>query len=372
MTLMRVARLHEVGQPLRVEQIDKPAPGPGEVLVKVTACGLIPNAFNVVNGRTPFTLPDLPAVFGLDTSGVIEAVGEKVLGLRAGQRVYVNPHITCDTCAQCRRGREDMCAHGCLRGYMTTTEAGAELINRYPIGGLSEFVVSPARKILVLPDGVDSYTAARFGYIGTSYGGLRKGGLGPGQTLLINGVTGTLGVAAVAIALGLGATKILGIGRNTDIMARLEALAPDRVVTCSSEECDDLPGWVADHVGPDGVDVFYDCLGVGGNGATTDTLMRTVTPGGHAMLAAGGVDADITRSYTDLMAQDISVRAVGWSNAAQFDELAALVGAGVIDFSLLEHRTFALDDVNDAFTVVGDRPGGFTNIVVLPTPRSDK
>ena len=65
-----------------------------------------------------------------------------------------------------------------------------------------------------LPDNVSFEAAARFGYFGTAYAALKKIGVGPGQTLLINGISGQLGLNAASLALAMGATKILGTGRN--------------------------------------------------------------------------------------------------------------------------------------------------------------
>lgn len=93
---MRVARLVEVGKPLQVGEADKPIPGPRDVLVKVEACSLVPNTANLLrNSVEGFWLQPLPAVFGLDVSGTIEALGEHVQNLEIGDRVYVNPHLTC-------------------------------------------------------------------------------------------------------------------------------------------------------------------------------------------------------------------------------------------------------------------------------------
>ncbi|PWV57230.1 alcohol dehydrogenase catalytic domain-containing protein [Nocardiopsis sp. L17-MgMaSL7] len=365
MPKINAARLHVPGHPLQVETVDKPAPGPKEVLVKVAACGLVPNSYNVVNGHTPFTLPDLPAVFGLDAAGTVEAVGEHVLGIEVGEQVYVDPHMTCDTCHQCRKGRQDLCVHGCLRSYMATRSDG-RLLNQNRTGGLSEYLLAPDARVARLPESIDLLTAARFGYIGTSFGALCKGELRPGQTLLINGVTGTLGVAAVAIALGMGATRILGVGRNRKLLARVQQMAPDRVETVSSEDGVDLAAWARGRTGGAGVDVLYDCLGVGGQGNSTNALLRGVKPGGCAVLAAGGVEGQISQSYAEVVARDVRVLASNWFTSGEIDQMIAMIAAGVIDLSFLEHRPFPLAQVNDAFELVGSRPGGFANVVVLP------
>ncbi|MFD6059495.1 alcohol dehydrogenase catalytic domain-containing protein [Rhodococcus wratislaviensis] len=365
MSKINVARLVVLGKPLEVGIADKPVPGPKDVLVKVAACGLVPNSFNVVKGYAPFTLPELPAVFGLDVAGTIEAVGEHVLGLEVGQSVYVDPWMTCDTCHQCRRGRRDLCPYGYLRGYMTTTERGGQLINQYPIGGLSEYVLAPDARIARLPEEIDLLTAARFGYIGTSFAALLKGGLGPGKTLLINGVTGTLGVAAVAIALGMGATKILGIGRNRELLERVRRMAPGRVETISSEDGVDLVAWAKDRTGSLGVDMMYDCLGVGGDVHSTDVLLRAVKDGGRAVLVGAGEGA-ISQAYFDVLMHEVHAVGSKWFSSAEADQLIAMVAAGVIDLSFLDHRRFGLAEVNDAVELVGSRPGGFLNVVVLP------
>ncbi|KZF12591.1 hypothetical protein A2J03_17565 [Rhodococcus sp. EPR-157] len=156
-------------------------------------------------------MPDLPAAFGLDVSGVIEQVGEHVLNLEVGDHVYVDPHLTCDTCHQCRRGRSDLCRYNSLRGYAALTPDGPKLLNQHPLGGLSEYVVAADRNVAVLPKHLDLRTAARFGYLGTSFAALKKGGFAPGSTVLINGVTGTLGVAAVHQARCM--YRCAGVGR---------------------------------------------------------------------------------------------------------------------------------------------------------------
>lgn len=104
MPRINVARLVDLNKPLEVGTVEKPTPGPKDVLVKVEACCLVPNSFNIVTGKAKFSVPEMPCVFGLDAAGIIEAVGEHVVGLSVGDRVYVDPYLTCDTCHQCRRG----------------------------------------------------------------------------------------------------------------------------------------------------------------------------------------------------------------------------------------------------------------------------
>jgi alcohol dehydrogenase len=106
MSEIKVARVVSTEKPLELGTAKKPVPGPKDVLVKVEACSLVPNTYNLVTGKAPqsATMAMAPMVFGLDVSGVIESLGEHVLNLKVGDRVYVNPWLTCDTCHWCHRG----------------------------------------------------------------------------------------------------------------------------------------------------------------------------------------------------------------------------------------------------------------------------
>jgi alcohol dehydrogenase len=243
------------------------------------------------------------------------------------------------------------------------------MLTHYPLGALSEYLLSPDVNLALLPDSIDFATASRFGYIGTSFGGLKKAEIGPGKVLLINGVTGTLGYAAVAIGLGLGCTKILGIGRNKERLAQVEGLCPKgRVKTISSEEgIEAVSSWIKQQTNGLGPDALYDCLGNGGDANATSALINTIKTGGRAVLAAGGAEGKIVQTYLQAMSRDVAVLGTMWFTTAEIDELIALIHAGVIDFGFLDHKTFPLAKVNEAFELVGNRPGGAVNVVVQPS-----
>src|SRR5438552_17244887 len=100
-TTMIAARLHQYGEPMTLDRIPIPEPRPTDVLVEVKACGIVPNLVRVVSnfygsqGPDPKLMPPLPAIFGLDPTGVIAKVGDQVRSVRAGDRVYVNPARSC-------------------------------------------------------------------------------------------------------------------------------------------------------------------------------------------------------------------------------------------------------------------------------------
>jgi len=245
------------------------------------------------------------------------------------------------------------------------TPAGEPVLERYPIGGYAEYTLAPDTNIVVLPSTIDFPTAARLGYLGTSYAGLKKARVGPGSTVLINGATGNLGYAAVATALALGAVKILGVGRNLDRLEQIKSLSPNRIEICSSNNTENIPAWVAQHA-PGGVDALFDCLGIGGKAESTVELIRTIRRGGEAVLAAGAVQGDIARSYAETMGHNVGVRGTMWFDSKEIDELVVLIGAGVVDLSFIEHRQSDLEHINDAVKAMEERVGGAVNVVITP------
>ncbi len=88
MATMLAARLHEIGQPMQLERVDVPAPRPTDVVVKVEACNIVPNLTNVLATYAEWfpylPLPKLPAIFGLDSAGVVAEVGSQVRGPASG------------------------------------------------------------------------------------------------------------------------------------------------------------------------------------------------------------------------------------------------------------------------------------------------
>jgi D-arabinose 1-dehydrogenase-like Zn-dependent alcohol dehydrogenase len=158
MTTMLAARLHEIGKPMQLEQIPVPAPRPTDVLVQVKACNLVPNLKNVLATYAEWfpylPLPRLPAIFGLDSAGVVAQVGSMVTGVNVGDRVYVNPGLSCGGCRACRQGEDQNCPAYTFMGYFGFGPDAQQLFDAYPYGGLAEYLTAPQRNLVKLPGSV--------------------------------------------------------------------------------------------------------------------------------------------------------------------------------------------------------------------------
>ena len=178
---MRVARSYGPGD-VRIEQVEDPEPGPGEVVCEVLACGVC------ASDVTDWYVADrLPAVLGHEPVGVVRAVGDEVATVAAGDRVAIHHHAPCGECRRCRRGHETMCEQ-----FRATA---------LDPGGFAEQVrlrAALTAELLVLPDGLDPVAATFTEPLACVLRAQRRAGLRPGDSLLVvgAGVNGLLQIAA--------------------------------------------------------------------------------------------------------------------------------------------------------------------------------
>lgn len=178
---MRAMLLDAPGRPLRLAHIPVPSPGPGEVVVRVEACGVCRTDLHVVDGELPE--PKLPLVPGHEIVGRIAALGEGVAQFRIGERVGI-PWLgwTCGECRFCRAGKENLCEKALFTGYTRD-------------GGYAEYTLADARYCFPVAESYDAAEAAPLlcaGLIG--YRSLRM--TGEGRTLGLYG----FGAAAHIVA----------------------------------------------------------------------------------------------------------------------------------------------------------------------------
>jgi propanol-preferring alcohol dehydrogenase len=143
---MKAMVLHAPGRPLRLAELPRPEPGPGELLLRVTACAVCRTDLHVVDGELPS--PALPLIPGHEIVGIVEATGPGASRFAAGTRLGV-PWLgwTCGDCTFCLAGAENLCAAARFTGYTRQ-------------GGYAEFAVADERFCFLLPDVYDDVHAA--------------------------------------------------------------------------------------------------------------------------------------------------------------------------------------------------------------------
>lgn len=191
---MRVARLYAWGD-VRVEEEPVPIPGPGEVLIRVTACGVCGS-----DALVWYVERKAPAVLGHEPVGEVVALGPGVRGFREGERIFVHHHAPCMGCEECRRGLWSNCA--------------VWKRNQLRPGGFAEYAVvgaeSVARDTLPLPEGMADEVGVFVEPLATCVRALkRRGRLEAGDGVLVIGL-GSMGQLLVSLARAYGAGVVVG------------------------------------------------------------------------------------------------------------------------------------------------------------------
>lgn len=363
---MRAMRVHDASGRFVLDTIPRPTLlRPTDVLVQVKASGVVPNLRNVMShygDRAYLTVPDLPAIYGLDTAGVVAEVGSAVTGLTPGDRVYINPGRSCGSCHACRVGEPINCEAYTFQGYFGFGPKSKKIYEQYPYGGFCEYATAPVDGLVKLPEAVSFETAARFGYLGTAYAGLRKGGVRAGSTVLIVGATGTLGLGATQIARAMGATRVLCVARNEALLARLQALDPRRIRTFSYGT-GSMAEWAHRETDGMGVDVVIDAIGPGSPHQVTRDAIGTLRRGGK-LVEIGSMTDPLPINMHEMMCSAISLIGSVWFTVGEGQDLANMITAGTLDLEMFEHHRYPLDQANEALSDAEKRAGGFVNVVV--------
>ena len=188
---MKAAVVHAFGQPLRIEEVKVPLPGPGQILVKIEACGVCHTDLHAAEGDWPVK-PSLPFIPGHEGVGYVAAVGSGVKRVKEGDRVGVPwLYTACGCCEHCLTGWETLCESQQNTGYS---------IN----GGYAEYVLADPNYVGILPKNVDFLEIAPILCAGvTVYKGLKETEVKPGEWVVISGIGG-LGHMAVQYAKAMG------------------------------------------------------------------------------------------------------------------------------------------------------------------------
>lgn len=213
---MQAAVLHRIGDPLVIETRQVPEPGHGEILIRVTACGVCHSDLHAVKGDWD-PLPSLPLIPGHEVTGHVAAVGSGVTGFAVGQTIGVPwMYSACGNCEFCLAGMETICLRAEATGYTRP-------------GGYAEFLIADAAYCGTIPEGADLYEMAPVLCAGvTTYRGIKRSGARPGQWLAVIGIGG-LGHIAVQYARAMG-LRVAAIDVHDEKLAAASGLGAEIVV----------------------------------------------------------------------------------------------------------------------------------------------
>jgi 2-desacetyl-2-hydroxyethyl bacteriochlorophyllide A dehydrogenase len=316
-----------------------PAPGPGQVLIRMSVVGICGSDVHAAHGRHPFV--PLPYHPGHEVVGTVDAVGDGA-GLPLGTRVVIEPILACGSCKYCRDGRYNLCA--------TMTFFGCTA----PTGGLADLFVVPADRVVAIPDHLNDLQAVLIEPLSTPIHAVRLAGPDlTGKTVAILGA-GTIGLLTLAAARHAGAARIA----VTDTLAAKRDLA--RRLGADSVHDAGAPGTIdaiRDDLGTS-ADIVFDCVAV----QQTVNQAIAIALNGGTVVVIGVPAAPVTVPLPEI--QDLQVRIQGSATYTRddFRRAITILEAGLVNPDDFVTARYPLTQVAAAFE---DASGGHQVKVVV-------
>ena len=334
---MKAMVLRAFGQPLELAEMPRPQVGPADVLVRVRACGIGLTVVNLL--ATPGRVTAYPRIPGHEIAGDVVEVGDAVRTVKTGQRVTNHFYLTCGQCKQCRAGRETLCLN--QRGNI-----GAAID-----GGYAEYVALPERNMVPIPDGVSYVDAAvASDAIATPYHACHKEArLGPGDSVLIVGAGGGVGIHMVQMARLCGA-RVLAADIGDDKLALAKSMGADEVIDARNAK---LPDAVKALTNGLGVDAAIDIVA---SRATLEAALQSLAVGGRLVIIGAqpqpvyGIEPGFTVNPLEFLHRGLELHSSRYVNVAEIAHTLELVRLKRI--KPVVTQTFALERVKEAHELI--------------------
>ncbi|MFC8042961.1 zinc-binding dehydrogenase [Nocardia sp. NPDC057353] len=336
---------------LVIEDIPRPSPRRGEVLLRVTACGVCHTDLHVLRSEVAFPTP---AVLGHEVSGVVAELGPDVDGVAVGDEVVCSFIMPCGDCRHCVRGMEDLCekffAYNRLKGALydgesRLTAADGSPLAMYSMGGLAEYCVVPATDVFRVPDGVALNQVSILGCSTfTALGALRTAELGVGARIAVV-AAGGVGSSIVQLAAAAGAAQIIAVDLGAEKLSAVAKLGATHTVDAATE---DVVARVRELTDGHGVDIAFEALG---NAATFGTALDILDDGGRAVVV-GIAPAGSTGSVdlARLVRRKLEIRgSYGAKARTDMPALLRMVAAGSVAPQELISRRYPLAQADEAY-----------------------
>ncbi|WP_158861754.1 alcohol dehydrogenase catalytic domain-containing protein [Leifsonia sp. AG29] len=302
---MRAAVVTQFHEPLTIEDRPIPAPGPGEVLVRLEACGLCHTDIHAIDGDWPVK-PALPFVPGHEGVGIIERLGDGVSTRILGQRVAL-PWLghACGECRYCVDGRENLCEQQYNTGYSRD-------------GGYAEYTLADARFAVPVPEGIHPMEAAPLTCAGvTTYAAVKAARVVPGERVAVFGIGG-LGHLAIQYARLVGA-QVVAVDVSEEKLDLAVELGADHAVNAHDVD----PAEAIRHLG--GADVAIVLAVAPG---VFDQAFRSLNRGGRLVLVSLPAGGSFTVPVFDTVLRGISIIGSIVGTRQDLAEVFALHAAG--------------------------------------------
>lgn len=339
---MRAAVYYGPHQSLKLEEVPTPSPGPGQILVKVAACGACHTDLHYIDHGVP-TFKKPPLILGHEPSGTVAQVGEGVTNLKEGQAVLLPAVLTCGTCTLCRLGRENIC-HNMI------------MLGNHVDGAYAEYVLAPAKDVFLMPPEIPLIEGSIIAdAVSTPYHAVKnRARVQPGDTVVVFGCGG-VGINVVQMCAAVGAT-VIAVDINEKKLEWAKEFGAAYTVKpqegSAVKEIRKMTGG--------GADIAIEAIGMP---ATIEQAFDCVRTGGRLCII-GYTDKTVSLSAAKIMFREIEVVGSLGCRPVDYPRLIEMARRGKLKIKEQVTHRFPLEAINEAFEVM--KRGESLRSVIIP------
>lgn len=342
---MNAVRYHEYGSAdvLRYEPVEEPVAGEGEVVISMRGCGVNHFDVDLRAGVSRWPLP-LPHQLGVEFAGLVDEVGPGVDTLAVGDRVWARHEIECGKCRYCAAGRPNLCRE-------------AQMFSVQLLGGYAERVVAPARATHLLPGGLSFAQAAAGQVVFTTAWHMlvTRGGVQPGQTVVVQAAGSGIGHAAVQIA-ALAGARVIATAGSDEKLERARALGADETINYREKPIAPRVLELTDGLG---ADLFIEHVG----GDLLMDSLRSLRPGGRLVTCGAHAGETPELDVIELFRNEWEVLGSRIGTPEEMQMAMNLLGEGRLTAAV--HAEIPLRDAAEAHRII-ERREQIGKVILVP------
>ena len=347
--MMKAWVLHGIND-IRYEEVPKPQPSSGEVLVKLSTAGICGSDIPRIYETGAHTHPLIP---GHEFSGCVESVGADVDEKWIGKRVGVFPLIPCGECAQCRKKKYEMCSH-------------YDYLGSRRDGGFAEYVSVPEWNLIELPDTVSDEAAAMLEPMAVAVHAMRIGAPLKGERVAVCGL-GTIGLLLCMFLMDIDIKDLLVIGNKEFQRQQAVKLGIPDENYCDTKT-ENAAEWIAQKTGSSGVDLYFECVG---RNETAALGLEAAAAGGRVVFMGNPhSDMSFTRdNYWKILRKQLTVCGT-WNSSFIKDEnddwryVLNRLKEGRVDPEALITHSLRADELERGLHIMRDKTEGYCKVMI--------
>ncbi len=341
---MKALVMHKYKE-LTYEEVARPEPKAGEVLIRLKACSVCGSDVHGFDGSTGRRRP--PLIMGHEASGVIVQCGEGVTAHKPGDRVTFDSTVYCNTCEMCRRGMVNLCANRQV--------LGVSCDEYHRDGCFAEYVTIPEYILYDIPDNVTYVQAAMIEPLSVAYHAATRTPIGEGDAAVVIGV-GTIGLLTLQVIRSFGVKQLIAVDIDDK---RLELARQNGATDCVNSRDPDALEQIL-KISGGGVDVAVDATGID---VTVNMAIRSVHLNGRVVLI-GNLAQKVDFPLQLVVTRQLSLFG-SCASAGEYPACLRLISEGQVEVDSMISKAIPLSEGNLWMNKIYNREDGLTKIVFL-------